>query len=55
MVVSPVMGDGWGAESSERVVGAVDGETDKPVSTFRPAVSHIEGGCACAEGPARKG
>ncbi len=49
MVVIPVRGDGWVTESSDRVVGAVDGDT----SAFSPAVSHIEG--CCAEFPARKG
>jgi hypothetical protein len=51
MVVSPVMGECWVAESSERVVGAVDG--DMLVSTFSPVVSHTEG--CCAELPAKKG
>jgi hypothetical protein len=51
MFVCPVMGECWVAESSESVVGAVDG--DMLVSTFSPAVSHIEG--CCAELPAKKG
>ena len=46
MDVSPVRGDGWEPESSDRAVGAVDGDTERPVSVFSPAVSHIEGCCA---------
>jgi hypothetical protein len=53
MDVSPVRGDGWVTESRDSVVGAVDGDTERPESGFSPVVSHIEG-CRCWF-PARKG
>lgn len=41
--MSPLAGGGWVTESRDRLVGAVDGDTDKPaVSTFSPG-SHSAG------------
>ena len=51
--MSPVRGDGWVTESSDRVVGAIDGDMVSPVSRRSPAVLHIEGGWV--EVPAKKG
>lgn len=44
MAVRPVWGECWVMESSDRVVGTVDG--DILVSTFSPVVFHIEDCCA---------
>lgn len=51
--MKPVTVEGWETESRDRLVGAVDGDAVRPVSTFNPAVSHIEGGCV--EVPLKKG
>lgn len=41
--MSPLAGDDWVAESRDRVVGAVDGDTDRlAASTFSPG-SHSAG------------
>ncbi len=51
IVVRPVTVDGWVTESRERDVGADDGDTASPASTFNPALSHIE--CCWAGAPAK--
>jgi hypothetical protein len=42
ILVNPLKGDGWMAESRDRGVATVDGDTARPPSAFSPDVSHIE-------------